>query len=393
MPSLVYALAALAAPAAALASTKMFVGKNAGGAGPVDISASDAHRVLAHHVGLDAAVLPNWRPSSENEAADIWHHLPQDVVHYDASQLFEPPARGSRVIMTMHDVDDGTCVLDMSDTGVLPTSLKATHKIPSHASPLAESFDALAQLYANAANGVMHMWDMTKHAGATSLERLDIELERLQHIADAERLNLDSVLSMRLAALGEVKQEYGADSAVYRDAYAKMRATLARVLERIEHIAGADVAVVHTTTPPRHVRRAPAVSHGAQPLSDMLAAFHASNATLASASPGAANACHASREALFAATSRCSGRGDARETRQGGKMCFRCACKRSSEAGRTRTWTGAACEKEDFSSQTLLIIGTIAVLFVSTVFSIALLYREGTQELPGTLASVSLGPQ
>ena len=60
---------------------------------------------------------------------------------------------------------------------------------------------------------------------------------------------------------------------------------------------------------------------------------------------------------------------------------------------RARTWTGAACEKEDFSSQTLLIIGTIAVLFVSTVFSIALLYREGTQELPGTLASVSLGPQ
>ena len=157
---------------------------------------------FGYDVGLDAAVLPNWRPSSENEAADIWHHLPQDVVHYDASQLFEPPARGSRVIMTMHDVDDGTCVLDMSDTGVLPTSLKATHKIPSHASPLAESFDALAQLYANAANGVMHMWDMTKHAGATSLERLDIELERLQHIADAERLNLDSVLSMRLAALG-----------------------------------------------------------------------------------------------------------------------------------------------------------------------------------------------
>ena len=41
-------------------------------------------------------------------------------------------------------------------------------------------------------------------------------------------------------------------------------------------------------------------------------------------------------------------------------------------------------------AETLLFIGTFLVLFVSIVASCALLYREGTHELPGTLSSVSL---
>lgn len=42
------------------------------------------------------------------------------------------------------------------------------------------------------------------------------------------------------------------------------------------------------------------------------------------------------------------------------------------------------------SDLTLLVIGTVSLLFVSTVGTIALLYNEGLNPLPGTLSSVSL---
>ena len=41
------------------------------------------------------------------------------------------------------------------------------------------------------------------------------------------------------------------------------------------------------------------------------------------------------------------------------------------------------------SSLTLLIGSTVAVLFVSAVATVALLYNEGSRALPGTLASIA----
>ena len=100
--------------------------------------------------------------------------------------------------------------------------------------------------------------------------------------------------------------------------------------------------------------------------------------------------CHKTHWGMTISTQQCHGRGTPVQSTKGGRLCWRCACSRTTEQGRGRVWAGAACEKQDYSSETLLFIGTFLVLFVSIVASCALLYREGTHELPGTLSSVSL---
>ena len=51
---------------------------------PVMISPSDAHRVLTHHLQVGSNALPDVRlHTAEHE--HLWHHLPVDQAHYDAS--------------------------------------------------------------------------------------------------------------------------------------------------------------------------------------------------------------------------------------------------------------------------------------------------------------------
>ena len=155
-------------------------------------------------------------------------------------------------------------------------------------------------------------------------------------------------------------------------------------------MAGAGVAVVYTTDASNHERRAAPMA----PMSDPLHVFRPPQPVHAAVqSPGMQSSvpvCPATREELERTTQQCHGRGTPVQSTKGGRLCWRCACSRTTEQGRGRVWAGAACEKQDYSSETLLFIGTFLVLFVSIVASCALLYREGTHELPGTLSSVSL---
>ena len=155
-------------------------------------------------------------------------------------------------------------------------------------------------------------------------------------------------------------------------------------------MAGAGVAVVYTTDVSNQERRAAPMA----PTSDPLHVFRPPQPVHAAVqSPGMQSsvpACPATREELERTTQQCHGRGTPVQSTKGGRLCWRCACSRTTEQGRSRVWAGAACEKQDYSSETLLFIGTFFVLFVSIVASCALLYREGTRELPGTLSSVSL---
>ena len=373
---LVYTLVALVLCAQAFARTSILLNtRKIGASDPVQITPPDAHRVLSHHLNMRVNVLPDV-PMARSGHANLWHHAPAEQVHYDASVLFEPVApSGGNVIITMYGPDD---------LHALPDTLTHTHTMES--SSLRDSFEALASLYEKTANGAHKAWDAVQHSATSSLERLQAELAHIARLGN----DIQALSTARIHSLADVGREYGTHSQTYRDAQRQVKQTLELLVQRVKNMAGAGVAVVYTTDASNHERRAAPMA----PTSDPLHVFRPPQPVHAAVqSPGMQSSvpvCPATREELERTTQQCHGRGTPVQSTKGGRLCWRCACPRTTEQGRGRVWAGAACEKQDYSSETLLFIGTFLVLFVSIVASCALLYREGTHELPGTLSSVSL---
>lgn len=373
---LVYTLVALVLCAQTFARTSILLNtRKIGASDPVQITPPDAHRVLSHHLNMRVNVLPDV-PMARSGHANLWHHAPAEQVHYDASVLFEPVApSGGNVIITMYGPDD---------LHALPDTLTHTHTMES--SSLRDSFEALASLYEKTANGAHKAWDAVQHSATSSLERLQAELAHIARLGN----DIQALSTARIHSLADVGREYGTHSQTYRDAQRQVKQTLELLVQRVKNMAGAGVAVVYTTDASNHERRAAPMA----PTSDPLHVFRPPQPVHAAVqSPGMQSSvpvCPATREELERTTQQCHGRGTPVQSTKGGRLCWRCACSRTTEQGRGRVWAGAACEKQDYSSETLLFIGTFLVLFVSIVASCALLYREGTHELPGTLSSVSL---
>ena len=373
---LVYTLVALVLCAQAFARTSILLNtRKIGASDPVQITPPDAHRVLSHHLNMRVNVLPDV-PMARSGHANLWHHAPAEQVHYDASVLFEPVApSGGNVIITMYGPDD---------LHALPDTLTHTHTMESLS--LRDSFEALASLYEKTANGAHKAWDAVQHSATSSLERLQAELAHIARLGN----DIQALSTARIHSLADVGREYGTHSQTYRDAQRQVKQTLELLVQRVKNMAGAGVAVVYTTDASNHERRAAPMA----PMSDPLHVFRPPQPVHAAVqSPGMQSSvpvCPATREELERTTQQCHGRGTPVQSTKGGRLCWRCACSRTTEQGRGRVWAGAACEKQDYSSETLLFIGTFLVLFVSIVASCALLYREGTHELPGTLSSVSL---
>ena len=373
---LVYTLVALVLCAQAFARTSILLNtRKIGASDPVQITPPDAHRVLSHHLNMRVNVLPDV-PMARSGHANLWHHAPAEQVHYDASVLFEPVApSGGNVIITMYGPDD---------LHALPDTLTHTHTMES--SSLRDSFEALASLYEKSANGARKAWDAVQHSATSPLERLQAELAHIARLGN----DIQALSTARIHSLADVGREYGTHSQTYRDAQRQVKQTLELLVQRVKNMAGAGVAVVYTTDASNHERRAAPMA----PTSDPLHVFRPPQPVHAAVqSPGMQSSvpvCPATREELERTTQQCHGRGTPVQSTKGGRLCWRCACSRTTEQGRGRVWAGAACEKQDYSSETLLFIGTFLVLFVSIVASCALLYREGTHELPGTLSSVSL---
>lgn len=373
---LVYTLVALVLCAQAFARTSILLNtRKIGASEPVQITPPDAHRVLSHHLNMRVNVLPDV-PMARSGHENIWHHAPAEQVHYDASVLFEPVApSGGNVIITMYGPDD---------LHALPDTLTHTHTMES--SSLRDSFEALASLYEKSANGAHKAWDAVQHSATSPLERLQAELAHIARLGN----DIQALSTARIHSLADVGREYGTHSQTYRDAQRQVKQTLELLVQRVKNMAGAGVAVVYTSDASNHERRAAPMA----PTSDPLHVFRPPQPVHAAVqSPGMQSSvpvCPATREELERTTQQCHGRGTPVQSTKGGRLCWRCACSRTTEQGRGRVWAGAACEKQDYSSETLLFIGTFLVLFVSIVASCALLYREGTHELPGTLSSVSL---
>lgn len=383
MPSLMFAVAALAAPAMAFARMTVLLPSPVSSVGaPVHIGCADAHQVLSHHLGIHVPALPPTVASSP----DVWHHLPHGNAKYSAKDLFEPQTPGDGVLVVLHGLEEEHGTWRRLTKDLFPDTLVPTHKVLDQHTPSNEALDDLGALYEEAATGTQRVLAAAPPT-ATALERLAHELAAIEQLVQGSHTDLAEFSRARITALADVRRDFGAHSQTFLDAKAQVKQVLTSLLHRAKQLAGTRVALVHTSRefdPSLHRRTQ-------SPLPLQVAPERLREWAALGAMDQRPKTCYTQREQLEAATNSCSRRGTPIQTTKGGKMCWRCQCTRLREGGRTRQFAGAACEKEDYSSQTLLIIGTVSALFVAVVCSIALLYREGQSELPGTLASVSLG--
>lgn len=209
---------------------------------------------------------------------------------------------------------------------------------------------------------------------------------------------------LRFSGLQDVKSTYGTESAEYAKAKELVRAAVEQVTDLFqtrseEQRRPASIAFVVTDADRALTKRSTA---------DLLAPFHVRSSELshgsavrpaelfASSKPSPlpknlGGTCFTSQSSLEDATNHCSGHGQGVKSTRGGKPCWRCQCKATEvRKGKKVSWAGAACEKKDVSTEFALVGSSVLLLLLISVASVYFLYAQGSEELPGTLASVTI---
>ncbi|KAI9744421.1 MAG: hypothetical protein M1818_001950 [Claussenomyces sp. TS43310] len=112
------------------------------------------------------------------------------------------------------------------------------------------------------------------------------------------------------------------------------------------------------------------------------------------ASQGRVSLCHTSLDLCSTSTGNCSGHGSCYlkyGTEDNG--CFTCGCKKTVNEGKTTYWGGAACAKEDVSSQFWLLAGFSVLLIGIVGWAIGMMFAIGEEKLPGVIGAGVSGPK
>ena len=102
--------------------------------------------------------------------------------------------------------------------------------------------------------------------------------------------------------------------------------------------------------------------------------------------------CYSSLESCTDATNNCSGHGECLrkygpEKGASGAECFACGCIASFEKNKTTYWGGAACQKEDVSSQFWILAGFSVLLMGLVGWAIGMMFSIGNEKLPGVIGA------
>ncbi|CDS02109.1 uncharacterized protein SPSC_05915 [Sporisorium scitamineum] len=406
----------------------------------ISINAEEAHRILSRHTNVGDA--------SGSDDSDIWAHVLRSNqagdVQVDQRAMVERLFDGhrdheqNRLLVLMHG---------SSHDDVIPNGVHATHNIESE--PSSNSFDALFDSYmASAAQALKSSESTLSHLTGSFIDGFSASIEWLTTKADkvaatwsqqaalfkstafatlqdelrsAEALisklksNKDdgttqdlSMQPLRFSGLQNVESTYGADSVEYARAKEMVRAAVEQVTSLFQSRSeqqgrAASIAFVVTDTLDdtdathllakrsefdllRPFKRASELSHGAAIRPDQFASSKPS-----SLPKNLAGTCFTSQSSLEKATNNCSGHGKGVQTSKGGKPCYRCQCKPTEvRKGKKVYWAGAACEKKDVSTEFVLIGSSVLLLVLISAGSVYFLFTQGSEELPGILASVTI---
>ncbi|KAJ9475092.1 putative protein kinase [Pseudozyma hubeiensis] len=404
-------------------------------AAPIGINAEEANRILSHHISVGDAF-------SEDDS-DMWAH----VLHSNKAGNVQVDQRAmvERLFDGHRDEQNRLLVLmhGSAHDDVIPIGVHATHNIET--APSSNSFDALFDSYMTSASQALKASDSTlSHLTGSFLDGFGASIEWLtsktndvagtwsqqaasfkssafnkleQELQSAEALLAKlkttssgaaaqdlSLQPLRFSGLQQVESTYGADSTEYAKAKEMVRSAVEQVTSYFqsrsqEQGRAASIAFVVTDNVEADA------PHLSKRSSDLLRPFQRASAAAVrpdmlkskpSSKPSAlpknlAGTCFTSESSLEKTTNNCSGHGKAVKTSKGGKPCYRCQCKATEERrGKKTYWAGAACEKKDVSTEFVLLGSSVLLLVLITVGSVYFLFAQGSEDLPGTLASVTI---
>ncbi|SAM81694.1 uncharacterized protein UBRO_03198 [Ustilago bromivora] len=434
--SLTFAPLALAV-AGASAKTSLYLSPARNIAAPIRISAEEADRILSHHINTGDAL-------DQKDETEMWAHVLHSNKEVGQRVMVERLFDGheqeqNRLLVLMH----GSAYHD-----VIPSHLSPTHTIPT--SPNSNSFDALFDSYLSSISQILKSSDSafshlagtfmdgfsasidwlstTSHSAAskwsqeaselksTAFSKLEKELrsaEALLAKLESSGKNEDlSLQPLRFAGLEEVESTYGADSVEYAKAKKWVQEAVEKITSLFEAKSesqgrAASIAFIVTSSSngsgavPHLTKRSDLLLPFKRQLS-FDSALSSQDALESKPSPSPSpfpsrlpsnllSTCFTSATDLEKATNSCSGHGSAVKTSKGGKPCYRCQCKATEvRKGKKVYWAGAACEKKDISTEFVLLASSVLLLVLASVGSVYFLWKQASEELPGTLASVSI---
>ncbi|KAJ3934173.1 MAG: hypothetical protein NXY57DRAFT_890722 [Lentinula lateritia] len=312
------------------------------------LSPEDASSALSQHLGL--------------EIFEVLQAQSRPVYNDDSIEFVATGLKNALIVTMEHS--DAKVILPSS----LPPSFKLS--LPYARTP---SLSSVASTYIRRA----------KHAySAIYVPNLSIwnpsELLSLEaFLSDAE----ESIFAaLDLAALADLREQYGADSIEYERAAELTRAFLQNALRNGEHL---QLAILTYSSTPTYPQRRSTPSQvplpGHAPPQEPI---------------GSISTCFTSADSCNNATSSCSGRGQCVEASKSGRTCFVCTCSASKtgEGNKVKTeiWVGESCERKDISGPFVLFVGLTIVMLILVFGSVSLLYGVGEQMLPPTLTGTAV---
>ncbi|KAJ1024564.1 hypothetical protein NDA13_004495 [Ustilago tritici] len=420
------------AVAGASAKTSLYLSPARNIAAPIRISAEEADRIISHHINTGDAL-------DQKDETEMWAHVLHSNEEVDQRVMVERLFDGheqeqNRLLLLMH----GSAYDD-----VIPSHLSPTHTIST--SPNSNSFDALFDSYLSSVSQILKSSDSafshlagtfmdgfsasidwlstTSHSApskwsqeaselkSTAFSKLEKELRSAEALLAKLESGKNEDLSLqplRFAGLQEVESTYGADSVEYAKAKKWVQEAVEKTTSLFEAKSesqgrAASIAFVVTSSSngsgavPHLTKRSDLLLPFKRQLS-FDSALSSQDALESKPSPfpsrlpsNLLSTCFTSATDLEKATNNCSGHGLAVKTSKGGKPCYRCQCKATEvRKGKKVYWAGAACEKKDISTEFVLLASSVLLLVLASVGSVYFLWKQASEELPGTLASVSI---
>ncbi|KAK4054069.1 hypothetical protein OIV83_001094 [Microbotryomycetes sp. JL201] len=264
-----------------------------------------------------------------------------------------------------------------------------------------------------------------------SANDLVFELQNLAKLADSlgQRTTDDDgpqsesarVIALHIKGLAKVASAHSPSSDMYHRAATLLRQTLSATMSAVQRTSTDEPTFVLLALPPykqpwlakrtnwlqpfqapsaSYVRVArPKLARSMTKKSKRSTVFSPRAAAAADRTPvpvvAQSRRCFTSEKELKNLTASCLGRGRAVKgitTRKldDGAECWVCSCGTTrDDNGKVQKWAGEGCEKQDLSSDFVLLFFSGLGLVLILVASVVLLYGVGNVELPGTLSSVS----
>jgi hypothetical protein len=333
------------------------------------LSPSQANAVLVSHLGIAESSDFDF-DGAEEGAVDGWTSILRQVGGHPIENVVGAGQPNALVLLIHTDHPEG----------MLPDEMHLSFSIPPPLSAVA--FADLLTNYLERASSAFEF--VTTSLPSRRLLKGEIpdldnpgrrppvygESKGLVSYAKKHRDATGAFAALTLNEIDEIEKSYGLESPEYKQATQELKAFFQSDDARRLKLA---VIVVPRHTSPNGPRGGP--TPDVKPLQKSLV-------------PHVPSFCFTTKESCVNSTDGCSGRGSCVETTRAGHACYSCVCSTTkNKKGKKQSWAGIKCEREDISSQFVLLVGTTVFLLFLTVGAVYLLYSIGTQELPSTLVA------